>query len=260
MRTHLHEVKTLATPQAVAVQNSLLSSLPPHSLSALLPKLDILKFAAPATLYRKDTVIDAVLFPVSGMVALLVNMENGDQAEVGVIGHEGMLGTSLLSGIRTSYVETMVQMPGILLRMTAKDFQHAIGVNRPLQARVLLHREFVQSQISQTVACNKSHPMVQRLARWLLMAHDRSDDDSLPLTINSLEMMLGMLQPGILVALSTLQQEQLIEYSACNITVLSRLGLEEASCGCYAALQLRSLVLLGKPEVSRTEHFWHLEP
>ena len=182
------------------------------------------------------------------MISLVAVMQNGDRAEVGVIGREGMVGVPLISGVDTSYVEAMVQMSCTLLRMAASDFRQEMDANRPLRAVMCRYSEAMQSQIMQTAACNKRHPLEQRLVRWLLMAHDRADHDEVPLTQEFLSMMLGVLRPTISIAAAALQRQKLIEYAAGQITVLDRAGLEKASCECYAVVQRRFVALLGEAE------------
>jgi CRP-like cAMP-binding protein len=241
----------LATSHAIAVRNNLLGSLPPHALAALLPKLTAVELSTPKVVYEPDTVIEAIYFPVSGMISLVAVMQNGDRAEVGIIGREGMLGMPQISGVDTSYVEAMVQMSCTLLRMTASDFRHEMDVNRPLRAVMYRYSEAMQSQIMQTAACNKRHPLEQRLVRWLLMAHDRAEHDEVPLTQEFLSMMLGVLRPTISIAAAALQRQKLIEYAAGHITVLDRVGLEKVSCECYAVFQRRFVALLGKTDAPR---------
>jgi CRP-like cAMP-binding protein len=239
----------LATAQAVAVRNGLLGALPAHAITALLPKLSAIERFIPDVIYTPDVAIEAVYFPVSGMISLVTIMDNGDRAEVGIIGREGMLGMPLISGVDTSYVEAMVQMSCTLLRMAARDFRHQMEVNRPLRALMFRYNEVMLSQIMQTAACNKRHPVEKRLVRWLLMAHDRAEHDQVPLTQEFMAMMLGVLRPSISIAAGTLQRQKLIEYAVGHITVLDRRGLEAASCECYAVFQRRFVSLLGKTKV-----------
>ena len=233
----------------MAVRNGLLASLPLHALTSLLPKLSPVDVVVPSILYDADSVIEAVYFPVSGMISLIAELEICSKAEVGIIGREGMLGMPLLSKVKTSFVKAMVQLPGTMLWMTAEDFRHAMEVNHFLRAALLLYGEFMHAQVTQTVACHKRHEIKQRLARWLLMTHDCADDDEVPLTYNYLAMMLGVIQPGISEAAAELQRKNVIRYTTSHITVLDRAGLENASCGCYARLRQRFVDLLGKPLV-----------
>jgi CRP-like cAMP-binding protein len=234
----------------VAVRNGLLASLSPDALAALLPKLILVDAPTRQVIYNPDTAIEAVYFPVSGMISLVAHLDEGVKAEVGMIGREGVLGVSLLSGANTSFVEAVVRMPGAFLRMTGQDFRREMGTNTPLRILVSRYSEFLQAQIMQTAACNGRHGLEQRLPRWLLMAHDRVDGDVLPLTQELLAIMLGVLRPSISIAASTLQRKKLIRYAAGHIAVLDRAGLEDASCECYAAVQQRFAALLKKNEVS----------
>jgi CRP-like cAMP-binding protein len=125
---------------SAAVHNRLLASLPPDALAALLPKLSPIVLTLRQNLYNPDAVIEAVYFPASGMISLIANLDDGTQAEVGIIGNEGMLGTSVLSGTDISFIEAMVQMPGNLLRLTVRDFRHEMEANTVSSARAPLQR------------------------------------------------------------------------------------------------------------------------
>ncbi len=233
--------------QSAAVDNRLLASLPAGALAAVLPKLRPVVLTLRQTLYRPDAPIEAVYFPESGMISLVAILDDCTQAEVGIIGNEGMLGTSLLSGIDTSFIEALAQMPGTALRMTIRDFRHEMDADGPLRALVLRYNEALQAQVMQTAACNGRHGSEQRLARWLLMAHDRADGDELPLTQEFVAMMLGVHRPSISVTAGILQRAGLIRYSGGRITVLGREALEDASCECYGAVRRRFAALLDTP-------------
>ena len=229
------------------VRNRLLASLPPDVLTALLPKLSPVVLTVRQAVYNPDSAIEAVFFPEAGMFSLVANLDDGTQAEVGIIGHEGMLGVSLLSGIETPFTESMVQMPGSALRMAARDFRHEVDTNSSFRMLLFRYNEALQAQIMQTAACNGRHGLEQRLARWLLMAHDRADGDELPLTQEFVAMMLGVHRPSISITAGILQRAGLIRYSGGRITLLDRPSLEAACCECYGAVQRRFATLFGAP-------------
>ena len=229
------------------VRNRLLASLPPDVLTALLPKLSSVVLTVRHAFYNSDSAIEAVFFPEAGMFSLVANLDDGTQAEVGIIGHEGMLGVSLLSGIETPFTDSMVQMPGSALRMATRDFRHEVDTNSSFRMLLFRYNEALQAQIMQTAACNGRHGLEQRLARWLLMAHDRADGDELPLTQEFVAMMLGVHRPSISVTAGILQRAGLIRYSGGRITLLDRPSLEAACCECYGAVQRRFATLLGAP-------------
>src|ERR1700709_2395901 len=189
-----------------AVRNRLLASLPPDILAALLPKLNFVELPLRQPVYNPDTAIEAVFFPESGMFSLVTTLVDGMQAEVGIIGHEGMLGVSLISGIDKPFIESIVQMPIRALRMAARDFNNEMAANAPFRRLILRYNEALQAQIMQTAACNGRHGLEQRLARWLLMAHDRADGDELLLTQEFMAMMLGVHRPSITIIARILQR------------------------------------------------------
>ena len=219
-----------------ASRNALLGALPPDVLEALLPKLTPIRLAMRDPIYAADGPVDAVYFPTAGMISMVVNLEDGMQAEVGIVGKEGMAGLSLAAGIDTSFVESMVQLPGAALRMSARDFRLQFQASEPFRTLILRYGESMHAQAVQTAACNGRHGLEQRLARWLLMAHDRVDGDELKLTQEFLAMMLGVHRPSITVTAGILQRAGLISYRPGHIVVLDRAALEAASCECHAAV------------------------
>jgi CRP-like cAMP-binding protein len=225
--------------------NLLLASLPADMLAALMPKMTEVVLASRQSLYGADAIIDSVYFPDSGMVSLIANLDNGMQAEVGIVGREGVVGTSLIAGVDTSYVEAMVQMPGAARRLSAADFRLEFNTNTVFRGLLLRYNEALATQAMQTAACNGRHDLEQRLARWLLTTHDRSDRDDLPLTQEFMAMMLGVHRPSITIAAGILQRAGLIRYGGGRISILDRSGLEQTSCECYAAVRKRFKTLLG---------------
>lgn len=234
----------MAATRAPASTNRLLAALEPGALERLLPKLTRVELTQRQPIYAPDAPIQNVYFIEVGMVSLVANLANGMQAEVGLVGREGMTGISVISNVARSFVEAMVQMPGRALRMGVEAFRQEIQKNAPL--RILLHRynEALHVQVSQTAACNGRHDLQQRLARWLLMARDRQDDDKLPLTQEFMAMMLGVHRPSLTLAAGMLQQAGLIRYRSGRVTVIDRPGLEAASCECYSVVRRRVAVLL----------------
>ena len=238
----------MAPPEsATPVRNRLLVTLSDDVLAVLLPKFSHVALPLRQELYRAGDEIEAVYFVESGVISLVANLEDGMQAEVGLIGREGMLGASLLSGVETSFVEAMVQMSGSAWRMAAVPFRRELDTNPALRPLLLRYNEALQAQVMQTAACNGRHNLEQRLARWLLMAADRSDGDELPLTQEFMAMMLGVHRPSITITAGILQRAGLIQYSGGRISVLDRPSLEAAACECYGAVRRRYAALLGTP-------------
>jgi CRP-like cAMP-binding protein len=227
--------------------NRLLDGLPPDVLSRLLPDLTMVELARNQPIYHTDGPIDAVYFPDAGMISLVSRLEDGAQVEVGVVGREGMVGISLLAGIETSFVDSMVQMPGRGRRMSAAAFRHEVETSAPFRQAMLRYNDAMHAQVTQTAACNGRHDLEPRLCRWLLMCHDRADGDELPLTQDFIAMMLGVHRPSVTVAAGILQRAGLIRYGRGSVTVLDRQSLEQAACECYANVQRRFVAVLGAP-------------
>ena len=229
-----------------AVRNQLLAALPQDVLASLMPKLLHIPLVLRDSLIVPDKTIEAVYFVESGWVSLVAALENGAQAEVGLVGYEGMVGLPLILGVDTGFEEAFVQAPGAALRMEAGAFRRALEEIPILQTQLFRYSEAMHAQTTQTAACNGHHALEQRLARWLLMAHDRSDGDDLPLTQEFLAMMLCVYRPSLTVAAGILQREGIIRQGGRGqITVLDRSALEATACDCYGAVQRRFSALLG---------------
>jgi CRP-like cAMP-binding protein len=233
------------SPSPTAVRNRLLADLPVDVLARLLPRMHPVSLSIRDTLYRPDTEITAVTFVESGWVSLVAALDEGAQAEVGLIGREGMVGLPLVLGVDTAFEEAFVQADGTGLRMEAGAFRRAMGEEPELQQLMFRYHVAMNAQTTQTAACNGRHDLEQRLARWLLMAHDRADGDTMQITQEFLAIMLCVYRPSITVAATTLQRAGIIRYARGQITVLDRGSLEATSCDCYAAVQRRFANLLG---------------
>lgn len=228
-----------------SVRNRLLAALPPDVLAEFLPKLHRVSLPTRQVLINPRQPVEAVYFVESGWVSMVAQLAEGAQAEVGLIGREGLVGTSLVTGVETAYAETYVQAPGEALQMEATAFQRELDRQPALLRRLLRYTEAMHAQAMQTAACNGHHALEQRLARWILMAHDRADNEVLPLTQEFLAMMLCVQRPSITVIARTLQQVALIRYTQGQITVLDRAGLEATACECYRAVRDRFDQILG---------------
>jgi CRP-like cAMP-binding protein len=227
------------------VRNQLLTALPPELLSRLLPRLRLISLTTRDSLMVPDAPIEAAYFVESGFVSLVTSVEDGTQAEVGLIGREGMVGLPLITGVDTSFVEAFVQGDGSALRMEARVFRAAMEEEPALRTLLLRYLEAMTSQVSQTAACNGRHDLEQRLARWLLMAHDRAGGDEFQITQEFLALMLCVYRPSVSVVASTLQRAGIIRYGRGRITVLDREALEATACDCYRVVKARFERLLG---------------
>ena len=218
-------------------QNRILDSLPRGDQQRLLSLVAKTELGEREVLYRRDEIIRQVYFPLSGMISMVLSMENGFSIEVGTIGNEGMVGTPLFLGSETSSAYVFSQVSGEALRMDAEAFREEIGRTPAFARSVGRYTQAIMDQISQSTACNQLHSVDKRLCRWLLMTHDRVGQDQFRLTQEFIAKMLGVRRPTVTVVAGLLQRERLIAYTRGNITILDRQGLEAVSCECYEAVR-----------------------
>lgn len=174
-----------------------------------------------------------VYFPNNAIISLLTPVDGHASVEVGLVGREGMAGMGLFLGISVSPVRMLVQGSGTATRMKAVSFRNEIRRNPALRRELSHYLYAFMAQVAQTAACNRYHLLEERLARWLLMTHDRVQSNEFHLTQEFLAHMLAVRRVGVSGAARRLRKEKLISYNRGNITIIDRKGLERASCRCY---------------------------
>jgi CRP-like cAMP-binding protein len=230
---------------ADAPANRLLGLLRPSVYARLRPHLRPISLEYRQPLYDTGQPIDFVYFIETGVGSLVNTMANGQAAEVGTIGNEGMVGLPIVFGDNRAPTSVYVQVPGAGLRMRATRLQQTLAQSVSLRTVMLRHAHAVFNQVAQSAACNHFHPIQQRCCRWLLMTHDRMQSDEFLLTQEFLAMMLGVQRTGVTAAAGTVQREGLIRYRRGNVTILDRRGLERRSCECYGVSKREFDRLLG---------------
>jgi CRP-like cAMP-binding protein len=215
--------------------NLLLASFSPADLAAIGPHLETTALPLRYICYDKDEPIEYIYFPLRGLVSLLMPLEDGGLMEVGIIGKEGVVGLSALTGYKLSLHTAMVQLPGNAMRIRASVLHEQSTRSPSLMTQLLLFSQALYAQLSYTAICPIRHNLSQRLARWLLMMLDRAEDDVLPLTQEFMAMMLGARRPGVTVAANMLQDGGAITYDRGRVTIRDRHLLEQNACECYAA-------------------------
>jgi CRP-like cAMP-binding protein len=176
---------------------------------------------------------------------VLTVLSEGEPLEIGLIGAEGAAGVSVILGARNSYSETMCQTGGGAYRVKSASLQGVVAQAPHLRDLLLRYAHVFHVQVAQTAACNAHHELGQRLARWLLAAHDRSGVAELSLTQDLIAVMLGVRRSTVSIAASTLQRAGFIRYQHGRITILDRVGLENAACECYEAVAEEYRALFG---------------
>ena len=233
------------TQHRPSVRNGLLAALPPEDWARLEPRLEAVELPFDQTVHAADGPVDAAFFVETGMVSLLVTLEGGEQVEAGIAGPEGLVGLPLVYGDTHSLTEARVQMEGTALRLGAAAFRAEMERSAALRGLLLRYALAFHAQVTLTAACNARHAIEHRLARWLLIAHDRAGADEFPMTHEFLSMMLGVRRPGVTIAAGMLQKAGLVRYARGRMAVADRPGLEAASCECYHTVRHEHARLLG---------------
>jgi len=213
--------------------NSILNALSDTELDKIASKLRPFQLEVGKVLYEPDDEIDYVYFPTSGVISLLAAFADGTTVEAGVIGTEGMAGTPVVLGARSTPHQALVQIKGQALRMSAHDLKTQAENDGVLLKSMLRYTNAMFVQVAQTAACNRLHSVEQRLARWLLLSHDRANGDEFDLTQEFMSRMLGVRRAGVSVAANQLREIGAIDYRRANVRVLDRPLLERTSCECY---------------------------
>jgi CRP-like cAMP-binding protein len=225
--------------------NRLLGLLPPSDYARLRPHLQRIPLTYRQSLYRAYKPIGFVYFIETGVGSLVNTMANGEAAEVGTIGNEGMVGLPLVWGDDRTPTCVYVQVPGVGLRMKATLFTRELALSASMRSVMLRYGHAFFNQVAQSAACNHFHSIQQRCCRWMLMTHDRMQSDQFLLTQEFLAMMLGVQRTGVTAAAGGLQRAGLIRYRRGNVTMLDRRGLERRSCECYRVSKMEFDRLLG---------------
>lgn len=217
--------------------NRILSAAPREEYERLFPHLEHVELRRGDVLHEAGVRMSHVYFPYSGTISVVAQMEDGNQAEVGVVGREGMLGLPLLLGTDTAPLKAYTQVSGGAIRMTAETFVEEVGRRAGLYALLLRYTQAFFVQTAQTAACNRLHPMEERLAKWLLTTRDLAESDDLDLTHEFVAVMLGVRRAGVTEALGALRSEGLIDHSRGRIQLLDVEGLGRKSCECYTVVR-----------------------
>lgn len=218
------------------VVNRLIDGLPRMDRKRILSLCEPVDLKFGTVLCEADQRLRHAYFPLIGFISLVAIVKHHPPLEIGLIGNEGMLGATLALGVKGARLRGIVQGAGTALRMTAVQLSRELSSCASLR-RTIKHYLFVLlAQQSRTIACTRFHEIKSRLARWLLMTHDRAHADHFHLTHQYLADMLGVQRSAVTIAAGVLQRNKVISYTRGEIFVLDRRALESASCECYGAV------------------------
>jgi CRP-like cAMP-binding protein len=208
------------------LRNWLLKTLSPQDQAFLAPHLEPVSINRGDLLEAAGEPIPYVYFPNEGLISIVARMRDGKPVEVGMVGSEGMTGTSIVLDGFSALNEVRVQIGGAAVRIPSAVLQRLVSKSPSLQAVFLRYMQVLMSQVAQTAVASAHLTVQGRLARWLLMVQDRVGSDQFSLTHGLLAMMLGVRRPGVTVAMHMLEGEHLIRSTRANVQIVDREGLE----------------------------------
>lgn len=214
-------------------ENLLIDSLPSRQRAGVLSRCEPVQMSAGEVLCKAGDPFQYVYFPIVGSIAMATTLPDGQTLETDSVGREGMLGAALALNINRAYQTGTVWAPCRAQRMKATRVRAALQSNPALFRILQRYMYVVLSELSQKTGCIHFHDVGRRLARELLLAHDRARGDHLSLTHMRLAEMIGVQRGAVTIAATRLQRDEIIRYSRGKIFILDHKRLEAASCGCY---------------------------
>ncbi|HKY45256.1 MAG TPA: Crp/Fnr family transcriptional regulator [Pyrinomonadaceae bacterium] len=219
-------------------ENLLLASLPDEEREHLSPYLHKMVLDFQQVLIKPNEEITDIYFPYDAITSTIQEMSDGDSVETGLMGIEGFVGVQLWLHARTTPTRTLVQVPGEAYHMRATDFvRHVRDTNSLLDNLCAKYVHAFLVMTSQTAACNRLHPINERLCRWLKLVHNRLRRDEFPIRQEFIAMMLGVHRPTVSTTANMLQQAGLISYSRGQMRILDADGLINGSCECLEIIE-----------------------
>lgn len=215
------------------MRNTLLLQIPDDEFRAMLPHLELVELHNADRLEREGACIEAVYFLNGGIGSMIIETSDGRSVEVGLAGREDMIGLPLAAGLDEFTFSVVVRVPGDGYRVEGDVMKQLLSGLTELR-RLLLRRLAIRSvSLAQNAACNRLHNVKRRLARWLLLTHDRLDSNLIRTTHDFLSRMVGTDRPSVTLALAELEREGVIQVSRGSIIIENRRRLEQRSCECY---------------------------
>ncbi len=237
----------MSGPDQSTTRNQLLKCMSPADFGLLAPHLTLVELPLSLSLIEPEVPILHSWFPEHGVCSLIATTDTGRQVEVGVIGREGLVDTAVVHGTDRTPLLCFVQIAGTAWRMRSETLRQAVDHSEPLEKLMLAYAQTVFVQVAHTALANASHTIGQRLARWLLMSHDRLGEPEIQLTHERLSLMLGVRRAGVTVAIQTLERAGLVTARRGVVTVADRQSLEAYAGDSYGTPEAEYGRLIGVP-------------
>jgi len=226
-------------------ENHLLRILEPAATKLLKPHMRTITVEHGDVLHSSSGEMEFVYFPKSTIISVVARTEQGLTAETSIVGREGMIGSSAIHGIMTSFAESLVQVSGEAIRIPAAEVHRAGKTSESLRKTIALFDLSLLAQAQQSTACQALHQVESRAARWLLQCRRRLGSDDIRLTQDFFAQMLGVQRTTITMVERTLQNAGLIQIGRGRISILDLNGLHAVACDCYDRIERRYEELLG---------------
>jgi CRP-like cAMP-binding protein len=236
-RVDLNKFEAAAGDGNGAVGNIILRTLPRSESARVFSSLEYVRLRLHQVLHETGEVIKSGYFLNDGMSSVLTVQPDGESVEVGLIGKEGFVGLPVIFGFKTSALRIITQGDGTAYRIDVGILRGLLPGCPVLERQLQRYSMILGIQSTQLAACNRLHDVEERLARWLLMSHERIGGKTLPLTQEFLSQMLGTRRSTVSVAASLLQKAGMIAYTRGNVTILNKTKLEGAACDCYEIIR-----------------------
>lgn len=226
-------------------QNHLLAAITPAELKSLKPHLELTELHSGDILAEPGKRPSHACFPIDCAISLYYRMENGEAAEIAMIGNEGMFSVAQIMGGETLPFSAVVETTGHAFKIDRQILKKEFTHEGSLRKTLLLYSQAALTQMAQVAVCGRHHTLNQQLCLHLLLINDKSLSDSFILTHEAISHMLGVRREGVTSAAGKLRDEGLIDYKRGHIRVIDRAGLESQCCECYAVVRKEFKRLLG---------------
>ena len=233
-------------PHQISCRNRLLAGLAPADFALLQPHLDLVTLALGELVITPGTPITHVHFVEQGIVSCIGVAADGERIELAVVGREGLVGLPILHETDQTPDEARVQILGLAWSMPASALREALQHSPTLHRRLLRYAQVATLQIASTALANGRYKVERRLARWLLMCHDRVEDDVLPTTQQFLSLMLGVNRTSLTAIVGGLVRDGLIETHRGHLTIRNRAGWLTLAGAAYGQPEVEYERLLGQ--------------
>lgn len=232
-------------PSTARSPNHLLQALPTADYEALRPHLTSVELVRETVLVCAGVPLTHVYLPHSGAISMMVRLSEGQTVEVAMVGRDSMFGAAAALDGGISLTDAVVVLPGTASMIGLTDFLAIADRSIHFRSALARHEQALQALAQQAAACNASHSVEARLARWLLRARDLCDSETLPLTQEFLAQLIGVQRNAISIVAHALQQAGIISYSRGHIDIRNLDALRETACECYSAIKAHHRRLLG---------------